>query len=185
MSLTPTAQIAGQLEQISASTSALQPGPGNRSGSTQANLDRALDSIQTSLAALHERLNNIEHPNPATSSSTSSVVSSFVRSSPILQFLGAVFSRLLVALRLRAPSAGQRSLSALLGRALVAALAGVRDLSRDAVAVLFLAAAVASLRSTRGDWRAVIRAWARILALASGVGLAREGGLLAGLAEPH
>jgi hypothetical protein len=172
------------LEQISASTSALQPGPGNRSGPTQANLDRALDSIQTSLAALHERLNHIEHADPVPST-TSGVVSSYIRSSPILQFLGAVFSRLLVALRLQAPVPGQRSLSALLGRALVAALAGVRDLSRDAVAILFLAAAVASLRSTRGDWRAVIRAWARILALASGVGLAREGGLLAGLAEPH
>lgn len=125
-------------------------------------------------------MNQIEQPAPASSGLS---ISSYIRSSPILQFISAVFSRLLVALRLRAPTAGQRSLSNLLGKALVAALSGVRDLSRDAVAVLFLAAAVASLRSTRGDWRAVIRAWARILALASGVGLAREGGLLAGIAE--
>lgn len=59
-------------------------------------------------------------------------------------------------------------------------LMSIRDLSRDAVAVIFLAAAIAALRNARGDWRAVIRSWTRILAMASGLGLAREGMMLGG-----
>ena len=100
-----------------------------------------------------------------------------------MQFIGALLSRMAVVLRIRSPSgsAARSPLMTLLGRALVSVLASVRDVSNNAVAILFLAAAVASLRSTRGDWRAVIRAWARILAMASGVGLARENGLLMGL----
>ena len=176
------------LQPISASTSALQPGTGNRAGSQAANLDRALDSIQTSLAALHERLNQLETARSGgtgahASGGGFSALRTLVGSSPILQFIGALLSRMAVVLRIRSPSgsAARSPLMTLLGRALVSVLASVRDVSNNAVAILFLAAAVASLRSTRGDWRAVIRAWARILAMASGVGLARENGLLMGL----
>ena len=151
-------------------------------------VDRALDSIQTSLAALHERLSLMEQTQAALQAATDDHSFAYFSRSPILQLLRAAFVRAFVFLRLRPPSwigggsrRSSRSLSSLLGRALLTLLAGVRDLSRDAIAIMFLAAAVASLRSARGDWRAVIRAWARILALASGVGLAREGGWMIGL----
>lgn len=148
----------------------------------QANLDRALDSIQTSLAAMHERLAQIEQAQSEQMHSRSSSNSSIFSNSPVFQLLKLVFNRLLSFLHLRRPSSTSTSasLGTLLSRALVSILVSIRDLSRDAVAVIFLAAAVAALRNARGDWRAVIRSWTRILAMASGIGLAREGLMLGG-----
>lgn len=156
-----------------------------RNPPTPANLDRALDSIQTSLAALHERLNLIESTQSQISRTTVSQ-SSWLTNSPILQFLRLIFNRILVLFRLRRASSttittlnGVRtSMASLLGRALISLLANIRDLSRDAVAVIFIVTAVASLRNSRGNWRTVVRAWARILAFASGMGIARENGFL-------
>lgn len=147
----------------------------------QANLDRALDSIQTSLTAMHERLSQIEQAQSQSHQLPSSS-SSFFSNSPVLQLLKLVFNRLLSFLHLRRPSnmPTHASLGTLLSRALVSILVSIRDLSRDAVAVIFLAAAVAALRNARGDWRAVIGSWTRILAMASGINLAREGLMLGG-----
>lgn len=152
----------------------------------QANLDRALDSIQTSLAAMHERLTQIEHAQTeqnhhALHSSSSS--SGILSNSPVFQLLKLMFNKLLSFLHLKRPSASNTSstsLGTLLSRALVSILMSIRDLSRDAVAVVFLAAAIAALRNARGDWRAVIRSWTRIMAMASGIGWAREGLMLGG-----
>lgn len=153
----------------------------------QQQLERALDSIQTSLAALHERLHLMESVQGelqarSTAAGSGGIVA-WVAASPIFQLLQAIIRRLLTFLRLQQPSfarngARRASLSTLLGQALVSLLVGARSLARDAVAMIFLAAAVASLRSTRGDWRAVVRAWARILAMASGIGVATQSGLL-------
>lgn len=108
----------------------------------------------------------------------------YISRSPILQFLGLFFVRMLELFRIRSRSATadyrRNGLSSLLGRALLSVLLGMRDLSRDAIAIIFLVASITSLRNTRGDWRAVVRAWARILALATGVGVVREGGWLLG-----
>ncbi|KAK9897004.1 ACBP-domain-containing protein [Cystobasidium minutum MCA 4210] len=160
------------------------PAASNVSTARQANLDRALDSIQTSLAAMHERLTQIEHAqmeqnnHQLRSSSTSGLLSN----SPVFQLLKLMFNKLLSFLRLKRPSSTSTStsLGTLLSRALVSILMSIRDLSRDAVALVFLAAAIAALRNARGDWRAVIRSWTRIMAMASGIGWAREGLMLGG-----
>lgn len=159
----------------------------------QRTLERALDSIQTSLTALHERLHlmeNIQNDLQAQAAGTSlgGSWSAWIAASPVLQLLRVLFRRLFIFLRFRSPDATGRgtrmgqnartSLTSLMGQALVSLLVGARSLARDAVAIIVLASAVASLRSARGDWRAVIRAWARILALAGGIGLARETTLL-------
>lgn len=185
--LPPGALFGGQSLQPPSLAQAPGPNPA-RSQAPPANLDRALDSIQTSLAALHERLNLIETTQNQISRSSVSQ-SSWLTNSPILQFLRLIFNRVLVLFRLRRASSttittlnGVRtSMISLLGRALVSLLANIRDLSRDAVAVIFLVTAVASLRNSNGDWRTVIRAWARILAFASGVGIARDNGFLEAL----
>lgn len=157
-----------------------------------ATIDRALDSIQTSLTALHERLNLMEQTQAALQASNDPrrYSTGFLSRSPVYQLIKLLFTRFLELIHLRrrsasavgtrADGAGGGGLASLLGRALLSLLRGIRDVSRDAIAVMFLVAAVASLRNSRGDWRAVIRSWARILALATGIGVVREGGWLLG-----
>lgn len=133
--------------------------------------DRALDNIQTSLAALHERLNTLETTNALLSRQLSSARSG----SPISQ----LFSRLLALLHIRpsSPSATSTSFTTLLLRSILSLFSSLRNISHDAVALVFLVAAVASLRRSRGNLREMVRQWIRILIVASGAAGLINGGV--------
>jgi hypothetical protein len=134
-------------------------------------LERALDSIQTSLAALHERINALESRTAAARNNAFTYSSSSPTSA-----LAELLRRLLVFLHLREPEEEEehrlggrcrRPSSALsLVLALVAGLLRwSRSLVADGAVVILIVSAFVALRRSRGDLRSVWATWSRILVL--------------------
>ncbi|GAA94212.1 uncharacterized protein L969DRAFT_373733 [Mixia osmundae IAM 14324] len=139
-----------------------------QAGSSRPALDRALDNIQVSLAALHERLQALESSRPAASPRANS--------SPLVVFLRGILARLLVQLRLR-DAASVPSFSRINLRALAVALfSSLLQLSRrfmtDFAILVFLASGLTTLRKNDGNLRVVVQNWGRLLLYAGTLGSA-------------
>lgn len=118
------------------------PTPLQRTQSAQAqSLDLALDRLQTSLSALHERLSSLETQSRLTAGA---LAASSSNSSPLLQLLRLTFSSLLSWLSVRPATSSrtQASVKLLVQQVIRQALNGIKRVMGDLTVVLLLATVV-------------------------------------------
>jgi hypothetical protein len=125
--------------------------------SPNANLERALDSSQTSLTALNERLSRLEDTRSRSPVPTST---------PLLDLL----QRVLYFLRLREPARGER----LPRWSWLTVFAVVRGAVTDVAFVGFLIGLAIAMRRHGVSWRAVRESWRSLVLLGAGAEVVRR-----------